>query len=585
MKKIYTVVSILACLTFHACDNSKESMNNNVVDEAFPEFTAMIGESDTKTSLKGLDVIWSDDDRVAIFNGTVRAKEYKVKAGYSGSTTTILTPVNQDFTAGTEGSEMDGNVAFYPYSAVRSCKKTDDGYTLTVNFPENIESSPSSVGMGVMPMVAVDASKMDYNLSFKNLCGLLKLQLKGNGVKIYSITLEGNSNEKLLGMAEIRLFNNKTPEIRYEGTRTNQIKEICDEGIQLNDSKDIYIPIAPIEFTCGITVRIVTDEGEIVKATNKPIKVERSIITPMQVIDVAAELDKVSVIKYTSIDDNIVNVSWTDYTTEKKWIRSNYYLNNHGIITFDRKLEEIPQSIFSGDGTGCESTERLTSVIIPKGVKRIRMYAFEYCKELKEVTLPEGLEEIDGGAFMYEYKLEKINIPESIKKIGNSAFWRDESLKNIEIPEGITSLEGFAYCRSLESFTIPKSIYTITTCLFEGCDKLKKVTLHDDITKIDARAFWGCVSLIDFEIPKGVTEIGNRAFYWTRLQNLYVYAINPPVLGEEVFITNDDYIPDSYYNHSSGDRQSDAILYVPAESIEAYKAADGWKDFKDIRAL
>ena len=88
MKKIYTVVSILACLTFHACDNSKESMNNNVVDEAFPEFTAMIGESDTKTSLKGLDVIWSDDDRAAIFNGTVRAKEYKVKEGYSDYTTT-----------------------------------------------------------------------------------------------------------------------------------------------------------------------------------------------------------------------------------------------------------------------------------------------------------------------------------------------------------------------------------------------------------------------------------------------------------------------------------------------------------------
>ena len=121
----------------------------------------------------------------------------------------------------------------------------------------------------------------------------------------------------------------------------------------------------------------------------------------MQVIDVASELDKVSVIKYTSIDDNIVNVSWTDYTTEKKWIRSNYYLNNHGVITFDRKLEEIPRSIFSGDVTGSESTERLVSVVIPKGVKKICMYAFEYCKELKEVTLPDGLEEIDGGAFNY----------------------------------------------------------------------------------------------------------------------------------------------------------------------------------------
>ena len=30
---------------------------------------------------------------------------------------------------------------------------------------------------------------------------------------------------------------------------------------------------------------------------------------------------------------------------------------------------------------------------------------------------------------------------------------------------------------------------------------------------------------------------------------------------------------------------STAVLYVPAESIEAYKTADGWKDFKDIRAL
>lgn len=96
MKKIYTVVSILACLTFHACDYSKEH-TDDVVNEVLPEFTATTGESDTKTSLKGLDVIWSNDDRVAIFNGTVRAKEYKVKDGYSGSTTTILTPVNQEF--------------------------------------------------------------------------------------------------------------------------------------------------------------------------------------------------------------------------------------------------------------------------------------------------------------------------------------------------------------------------------------------------------------------------------------------------------------------------------------------------------
>ena len=188
-------------------------------------------------------------------------------------------------------------------------------------------------------------------------------------------------------------------------------------------SKDVYIPIAPIEFTHGITVRIVTDEGEIVKATNKSIKIERSKITTMQAIDVAAELDKVSVIKYTSIDDNIVNVSWDDYKTEKKWIRSNYYLNNHGIITFDRRLEEIPSSIFGGWGTGSESTKRLISVVVPEGVKKIGMYAFEYCEELKEVTLPDGLEEIDGGAFCKYNKSSKCDNYRICKCYGSFFFY------------------------------------------------------------------------------------------------------------------------------------------------------------------
>ena len=42
-------------------------------------------------------------------------------------------------------------------------------------------------------------------------------------------------------------------------------------------------------------------------------------------------------------------------------------------------------------------------------------------------------------------------------------------------------------------------------------------------------------------------------------------AVNPPTLGDDVFYEVDKTIP----------------LYVPAQSVEAYQAADGWKDFKD----
>ncbi len=217
MKRIYTVVSILACLAFYGCDKSEENIEANVINDVLPEFTASTGEGDTKTSLKGLDVIWSSDDRVAIFNGTTVDKEYKVKDGCSGSTTTTLTPVNQDFTAGTEGSEMDGNVAVYPYSAVNSCRKTDDGYKLSVNFPSAIRYSPYSFGEGAMPMVAVTDSKDDYNLSFKNLCGLLKLQLKGDGI-VKSVKVYGNDNEPLCGNVSILTSDIISRSYKYGGS-------------------------------------------------------------------------------------------------------------------------------------------------------------------------------------------------------------------------------------------------------------------------------------------------------------------------------------------------------------------------------
>lgn len=263
-------------------------------------------------------------------------------------------------------------------------------------------------------------------------------------------------------------------------------------------------------------------------------------------------------------------------------------MEDFGIITFDGKLESIPASFFSDwvNYTDSKAT-KLVSVIIPKGVKEIGMQAFEYCVEMKEVSLPEGLETIAAGAFMHEYKLEKINIPESVKTIDDSAFYKDESLKSIKIPESITALNRcFSFCSSVESISIPKSISIITANLFEGCYKLKEVVLHDGITKIESNAFNRCTSLVNFKIPKDVTEIGDKAFwYCTRLKNLYVYATIPPALGKDVFITNASYEPGDTIYGTYGNKQTDAILYVSAASIEAYKIADGWKEFKDIRTF
>jgi hypothetical protein len=66
-------------------------------------------------------------------------------------------------------------------------------------------------------------------------------------------------------------------------------------------------------------------------------------------------------------------------------------------------------------------------------------------------------------------------------------------------------------------------------------------------------------------IPDSVTTIGGYAFYWcTSLISVYCKATTPPSLsGSSVF----DY-------NGSGFK-----IYVPAESVGAYKSADGWSEY------
>lgn len=579
MKKIYTIVSILACLTFHACDNSKESMNNNVVDEAFPEFTAMIGESDTKTSLKGLDVIWSDDDRVAIFNGTVRAKEYKVKAGYSGSTTTILTPVNQDFTAGTEGAEMDGNVAFYPYSAVESCNKTDDGYTLTVNFPRSIKYSPSSFGEGSMPMVAVTDSKDDHNLSFKNLCGLLKLQLKGDGI-VKSIQVYGNDYEPLCGNVTISTSNLSNRSYEYSGEASLVLD--CGDGIRINNSSftDFYIPLPPTIFRNGLSMHVTTEKGVFLKTTNHEVKICNSLITTMKgfQIDNESLISATPNVIYKTKNNKILN--FRQQGIDGASVLSNTYYEDYGELLLSKIPVSFNSEIFRG-------MTYFTEIRIPEGVRDVGYSVFTYCEDLETVRLPSSLKIINKNAFFECASLKNIVLPEGLIAIEPDAFYKCKSLTSIEIPRSVRRLHGFDCCYALRDIVIHEGIEEFSG--FANCYEISYINLPETIRVIGSGTFknWGD-AIIDFSKCKNLEQIGIYAFEKARIKELDLssctelksmqrafYKFNPNIIKMGALI------PPTLGSNDA----STAVLYVPAESIEAYKTADGWKDFKDIRAL
>ena len=214
---------------------------------------------------------------------------------------------------------------------------------------------------------------------------------------------------------------------------------------------------------------------------------------------------------------------------------------------------------------GCAST------IIPSSVTSIGQRAFFGCINLTSIVIPEGVTSIGSEAFNNCSSLTSIEIPESVSSIGQRAFYRCKGLISIEIPKGVTSISNGVFwgCWSLTSIEIPDSVTSIGEAAFGSCSSLTSIVIPESVTSIGSSTFSGCASLTSIVIPEGVTSIGDLAFSSCGLlTSITCLATNPPTLGVHAF-----------------DRVN-ASVYVPAASVEAYKAADGWKDYADrIQAI
>ena len=261
-------------------------------------------------------------------------------------------------------------------------------------------------------------------------------------------------------------------------------------------------------------------------------------------------------------------------------------------------------SVVAIDRAAFHNCSKLTSVIIPNTVNSIDEFAFKGCSGLTSVIIPNSVTAIGECAFYECSGLTSVIIPNSVKVIGIYAFKGCSGLTSVIIPNSVEVIGNYAFedCSGLTSVTIPNSVVAIGELAFcrcsgltklvvdlenpsydsrEGCNAIiesstnkliagcKSTIIPKTVTTIGKSAFEGCSGLALVSIPSSVTTINIGAF--SRCSDLVSFtclAIEPPICRKSFDEINED-----------------CRLFVPKESIDKYKAAEGWKEFEHISAI
>lgn len=178
-------------------------------------------------------------------------------------------------------------------------------------------------------------------------------------------------------------------------------------------------------------------------------------------------------------------------------------------------------------------------VLVPDGVVKIGVGAFQGCSTISSVVMPPSLIEIEDRSFYLCSNLEFVTLKEGVQSIGDLAFSDCARLKVIDIPSSLRKLgeHAFCDCEYLEEIRIPEGIDLIPKLAFNGCRRLKEVKFPNSLKKIEDSAFYGIVRFQSIEIPYNVEYIGSSAFGGCpNLKNVVIR--NPATVVEQLAFIN-----------------------------------------------
>ena len=289
-----------------------------------------------------------------------------------------------------------------------------------------------------------------------------------------------------------------------------------------------------------------------------------------------------------------------------------------GKIVFDGVVTTIPNN-------GLDNKTKLTAILeMPSTITEIGERAFQYTvsyKGFKTINFNEGLTTIQQRAFLSNRGFTHVKLPNSLKFIYKYAFNTCGNLKSIVFGEGMrmfrhdgsTSYSGYnvangmfvatsletVYWNAIDCYDFVQSAFSPFTTESLGIantdhtkNTIKNVYFGDKVKHIPACLFWKCPNISNtIVIPASCERIGDRAFQaCTGIRTVIVQATTPPLITPETYEQNNS----AAFNSSDGKNavfrqyttswqvMPNLSIYVPAESVNAYKTDKNWSVYASI---
>ena len=275
MRYVKIIFSALAAILAVSCaqDNLFENGRGAASEAAqVTIFATTEGSSDTRTGLDdGTKVVWTKGDAIALMTASTKDRFDLSEGANTG---------NASFTGSTSGSAPF--YAFYPYSY--ECRVNDG--SLVFKLPQVQKYVNKSFAAGASPALAT-MDDLASGASFKNLCGILQVNLCGSG-KIRKVEVIDLSGAPLWGDCRVLLDGKQgTSEQTMTVTGGSNILTMDlekDITLLLSTPRVLNFVVPAGSFSKGFSVRVLDASGKAVSfltAQKAEVTVTRSNITIM----------------------------------------------------------------------------------------------------------------------------------------------------------------------------------------------------------------------------------------------------------------------------------------------------------------